>query len=56
VPDLDQRLRVEDLPPAHREGPGLNQGQDVVVFGELLRPALGDGIGLSPTVSFAGNF
>src|SRR5215813_7984534 len=56
LPDLAQRLRVEDRPPAHCEGPGLNQGQDVAVFGEFQRPELGDRIGLPPTVPIAETF
>jgi hypothetical protein len=56
LPDLAQRLRVENRPPAHREGPCLNQVQDVSVFGEFLRPVLGDRIGLPPTVPIAGTF
>src|SRR5262245_12226365 len=54
LPDLAQRLRVEDRPPTHREGPGLNQGQDVAVFGEFLRPEVGDCIGRAPTVPLVG--
>src|SRR5262249_5447094 len=54
LPDLTQRLRVEDRPPTHREGPGLNEGQDVAVFGEFLRPEVGNRIGLPPTVPLAG--
>jgi hypothetical protein len=56
LPDLFQRLRVEDRPPAHCEGPYFKQIQDVSVFGKLLRPALGDRIGLPPTVLIAGTF
>src|SRR5262245_47934963 len=53
LPDLAQRLRVEDRPPAHREGPTLNQDQDVAVCGALLRPALGSRLGLPSTVPLA---
>jgi hypothetical protein len=56
LPELAQCLRVEDMPPAHREGPGFNQVQEVAVFGQFLRPALGDRIGLPPTVPIAGTF
>ena len=56
LPELPQRLRVENMPPTHREGPGLNQVQEVEVFGQFLRPALGDRIGLPPTVPIAGTF
>ena len=56
LPDLFQRLRVEDRPPARREGPCFNQGQDASVFGEFLRPESGDRIGRPPTVPLAGTF